>query len=403
MAYFTDMAVPKPPPTAYTKSRDDPSKQRFIQQGDVRLPKGSSHQAQSTRERIVMAKLAKDLELIDSQKRIVVNAVEQEMHQLRMCLRDIEEGKSQVSPYLTDVDARRSLTSSSMGPTPRLLMKPIVSMSKSDLAKQRAKLLQREYKKQNEMNEYLNHLFQTISDRNIKELSNLATSHNRSANTAKSKMSSCHDIDEASSVVDDTNPPSAAKNTNRRGSTFLEVPKMSDKMANVVKNKLSKKASKIELPRIDACGLSRERSKVSFKLDSREDSTMDESLEQEVSKMASNLLQMQKRSARIRRKLTDQNMVWTDGAMALSLRKLRREKNRSEEYVIKNSSSSRALLALTKEADSIDRSKTVEVQKGRLKLHFKADDRAKKNRDHRKFQSGRNQKIETKIMSFVQH
>ena len=119
--------------------------------------------------------------------------------------------------------------------------------------------------------------------------------------------------------------------------------------------------------------------------------------------MASNLLQMQKRSARIRRKLTDQNMVWTDGAMALSLRKLRREKNRSEEYVIKNSSSSRALLALTKEADSIDRSKTVEVQKGRLKLHFKADDRAKKNRDHRKFQSGRNQKIETKIMSFVQH
>ena len=47
-------------------------------------------------------------------------------------------------------------------------------------------------------------------------------------------------------------------------------------MANVVKNKLSKKASKIELPRIDACGLSRERSKVSFKLDSREDSTMGE-------------------------------------------------------------------------------------------------------------------------------
>ena len=95
-----------------------------------------------------------------------------------MQLREIEDGKVKVSPYLTDVDAaRRSVSSSTGGPTPRLLMEPIVSISKSELAKQRAKLLQREYKKQNEMNEYLNQLFKTISDRNIKELSNLTSKH----------------------------------------------------------------------------------------------------------------------------------------------------------------------------------------------------------------------------------
>ena len=95
-----------------------------------------------------------------------------------MQLRDIEDGKLKVSPYLTDVDMARMSVSGSTGgltPTPRLLMEPIVSMSKEELAKQRAKLLQREYRKQSEMNDYLNQLFKTIEQRNIRELSNLAS------------------------------------------------------------------------------------------------------------------------------------------------------------------------------------------------------------------------------------
>ena len=146
-------------------------------------------------------------------------------------------------------------------------------------------------------------------------------------------------------------------------------------------------------------------------------------LEKEVSKMATNLLDLQRRSGRIRKKIADQSLVWTDGALgmmtgleryrcidcddvtpvsALSLRRLRREKNVAEEYVMKNSSSSRALLAATRDsADKVDRSKTVVIQKGKLRLMFVADNKQKKNRDHRKFQSGRNHKIESKILNFV--
>ncbi|XP_075254350.1 uncharacterized protein LOC142345830 [Convolutriloba macropyga] len=418
--YFSDLPLKRvPPPSAFAKAVNESSKQKYVQQGDIRLPKGSSFQAQSNRERIVMAKLDKDLQLIDNQKRIVINSVEQEMHLLRMQLREIEDGKVKVSPYLTDVDAaRRSVSSSTGGPTPRLLMEPIVSISKSELAKQRAKLLQREYKKQNEMNEYLNQLFKTISDRNIKELSNLTTGHSRNTNT-KSKTSNTQDGDDVVSSADEepvgnqlSSKPTSAVHDGRKASTHLEVPSGNDTRERRRSTEKAPIPARVELPAIDVTGrghsgvrrgISREKSKVSFKIDTYEDTNVDSALEQEVSQMANNLLDMQKRHGRIKKKLADQNLVWTDGSLALSLRKLRREKNQAEEYVIKNSSSSRAILAATKDTGNIDRSKTVVVQKGKLKLLFVADDRAKKNRDHRKFQSGRNQKIETKIMSFVQH
>ena len=58
-----------------------PSVKQRTSSDTSRLPKGSSYQAQSNRERIVLRKLQKDLDLIDSQKRIVINAVEQELHQ----------------------------------------------------------------------------------------------------------------------------------------------------------------------------------------------------------------------------------------------------------------------------------------------------------------------------------
>ena len=92
---------------------------------------------------------------------------------LRISLKDINEGRAKVSPYLSQVD--ELLNESVTGGT-RIVMEPVEeSVSNNELAKQRQKLLQREYKKQNEMNAYLNQLFKTLEDRNIKELSTLAS------------------------------------------------------------------------------------------------------------------------------------------------------------------------------------------------------------------------------------
>ena len=91
---------------------------------------------------------------------------------LRIQLNDINEGRAKVSPYLSQVDA---VLSEKPGGATRIVMEPMDNISNNELAKQRTKLLQREYKKQNEMNAYLNRLFKTLEERNIKELSTLAS------------------------------------------------------------------------------------------------------------------------------------------------------------------------------------------------------------------------------------